>query len=85
MFSDYFLFIAQAFQFRRKLKGFDLPLIMLLVANFAITKLCKKPLKWLKPWHMGTHLRVLSENCPINTNMTGLRWFSKIFAFLFFG
>ena len=29
---------------------------------------------------MGTHLRVLSESYPMNTNMTGLRWFSKIFA-----
>ena len=24
---------------------------------------------------MGTHLRVLSESSPMNTNMTGLRWF----------
>ena len=29
---------------------------------------------------MGTHLRVLSESYPMNTNMTGLQWFSKIFA-----
>ena len=29
---------------------------------------------------MGTHLRVLSESFPMNTNMTGFRWFSKIFA-----
>ena len=28
--------------------------------------------KLLKPWHMGTHLRVLSESYPMNTNMTGL-------------
>ena len=34
---------------------------MLLVANLANTKWCKKPEKWLRPWHMGTHLRVLSE------------------------
>ena len=26
---------------------------------------------------MGTHLRVLSESFPMNTNMTGFRWFSK--------
>ena len=26
---------------------------------------------------MGTHLRVLSESYPMNTNMTGLRCFSK--------
>ena len=25
----------------------------------------------------GTHLRVLSEIYPMNTNMTGFRWFSK--------
>ena len=34
---------------------------MLLVANLANTKWCRKPKKWLKPWHMGTHLRVLGE------------------------
>ena len=45
--------------------------LTLLVANLANTKWCKKPEKRLKPWHMGTHLRVLSESYPINTNMTG--------------
>ena len=34
---------------------------------------------------MGTHLIVLSESYPVNTNMTGLRSFSKIFASLRFG
>ena len=29
--------------------------------------------------------RVLSKNYPMNTNMTGFRWFSKIFASLCFG
>ena len=33
---------------------------------------------------MGTHLRVLSESYQINTNMTGYRWFPKIFASLCF-
>ena len=42
--------------------------IMLLVANLAKTH--------------GTHLRVLSESFPMNTNMTGLRWFSEISALL---
>ena len=42
---------------------------MLLEANFNITKLCIKPGKGLKPFHVGTHLRVLE----MNTNMTGLR------------
>ena len=27
---------------------------------------------------MGSHLRVLSESYPMDTNMTGFRWFSKI-------
>ena len=32
--------------------------LMLLVAKLTNTKWCKKsPEKWLKPWHMGTHLR----------------------------
>ena len=35
---------------------------MLLVANLAITKWCKKPEKLLKPWQMGIHLRVLKES-----------------------
>ena len=36
----------------------------------------------MKPWQMGTHWRVLSESYPMNTNMTGFRWFIKIFVFL---
>ena len=51
--------------------------LMLLVANLASTKLCKKTEKWLKLWHMGTHLTVLSESYPMNTNMTGIKCFSK--------
>ena len=27
---------------------------------------------------MGTHMRVLQESYPMNTNMTRFRWFSKI-------
>ena len=53
---------------------------MLLVANLAKYKMLQKNLKLPKPWHMGTHLRVLGESYPMNTNMTGLRLFSKIFA-----
>ena len=30
---------------------------------------------------MGTHLRVLSESYPMNADMIGYRWLSKIFAF----
>ena len=48
---------------------------MLVAANLANTKWCKKPEKWLKPWHMGTHLRALSESIPTNTSMTVFRWF----------
>ena len=29
---------------------------------------------------MGTHLRVLSESYPMDTNMTGFKGFSKNFA-----
>ena len=58
---------------------------MLLVSNLANTKWCKKSEKWLKPWGMDTHLRVLSKIYPISTNMTGFRGFSKIFASLCFG
>ena len=34
---------------------------------------------------MGAHLRVLAESFPMNTNMTGFRWFLKIFAALWLG
>ena len=54
--------------------------IMLLVANLSNTKRCKKPKKWPKPWHMGTHLRVLKKCFPMNTKMTGLKWFSYFFV-----
>ena len=58
--------------------------IMLLVANLANTKWCKIPENdW--NWEMGTHLRVLSVSFPTNTNLTGFRLFSKIFASLCFG
>ena len=49
--------------------------LILLVADLANTKWCKKPEKWLKPWHMVTHLTVLSMSYSMNTNITGLRWF----------
>ena len=29
--------------------------------------------EWLKPWHLGTHLRVLNEGYPMSTNMTGFK------------
>ena len=29
----------------------------------------------MKPWHMGTNLRELSESFPMNTYMTGYRYF----------
>ena len=37
----------------------------------------------IKHWHVGTHERALSYH--MNTNMTGFRWFSKIFVSLCFG
>ena len=51
--------------------------LMLLVANFANTKWCRKPERLWKPWNMGTHLRVLGKSYSMNTDMTGLRWFQK--------
>ena len=30
--------------------------------------------KGLKPWHKGTHLRVLSSSYQMNTNMTGFNY-----------
>ena len=51
---------------------------MLVVANLANTKWCKKPEKRLKPWQMGTHLRVLSESHIMIANTAGFRWFSKL-------
>ena len=37
----------------------------------------KKNEKWLKPWHMGTHLRILGESYLMNTNVKRFRWFKK--------
>ena len=45
--------------------------------NLAATKWRKRPEEWLKPCHMDTHLRVLSESYSMNINIAGLRWFSK--------
>ena len=59
--------------------------LMLVVGNFSRTKWYKKSEKVLKFWDMGTHLRVFSESYPMNTNMTGFRWFSRIFVSLWFG
>ena len=46
--------------------------LMLLVANLAITKMYIRPEKSRKPWQIGTHLMVISESYPMNTNMTGI-------------
>ena len=45
--------------------------LILLVANLAKTKSCKKTLK--KTETLGPHPRVLRESYPENTNMTGFR------------
>ena len=49
--------------------------LMLLVANLVKRKWFEN-IKKLKPRHMGTHLRLLRKSYPMNTNMTGFRWFS---------
>ena len=50
---------------------------MLLLANFAKTIRCKNAVKWLKPWHMNTLLRVLCESYRMSTDTTWFRWLSK--------
>ena len=55
--------------------------ILILTLIRPIQKDFKKLKKW-KSWHMETHLTVLRESHPMNTNMTGLRWLSKVFVFL---
>ena len=39
-------------------------------------------IKDCNPWHIGTHLKVLSESFPMNTSMTRFWWFSKMFVSL---
>ena len=55
--------------------------LMLLVANLANTKSSKKINRITATLAHGYS----SETTPVNTNMTGFRWFSKIFASLCFG
>ena len=47
---------------------------------FGQYKMMQKIEKSPKPTHRGTHITVLSESFPMNTNMTDFRCFSKIFA-----
>ena len=49
--------------------------LMLVVANLANTKCGKKLKIYCNPGGLGTHLRVISESYPKNTNMTGFRFF----------
>ena len=59
---------------------------MLLVAFLAKTKLCKNHVhNMIETLAYGTLLRVLSESFPMNTNVTGFRWFSKIVPSLCIG
>ena len=44
-----------------KISHLILSITLMLVANCGIIKWHKKAEKWLKPWNMGIHLRVLSE------------------------
>ena len=45
--------------------------LMILVENLVKTKRCINPQKWLKPWHIGTHLRVLRERESSNEHQHG--------------
>ena len=53
--------------------------LLLLVANLANTKMMQKFLEMTETLAHGTHLRVLNESYPMNTNMTGFIWFSYIY------
>ena len=53
---------------------------MMLVANLTNTKWCKRK-KDLKSLHIATHLRLLSESYPMNTNLTWFIQFSKNFLY----
>ena len=53
---------------------------MLLVANLAIKEKMQKSEKWMKPWHMVSHMRELNESYPMNTNIAGFWSFSEIFG-----
>ena len=74
--------VGKILEIEWRVERISLLTLILLVANqYKINTIQKTPEKSLKPWHMGTHLRVLKESYLMNTNMTGFRWFSKIFAF----
>ena len=59
--------------------------LMLLVANLVNTENNAKNENMTETLAHGTHLVVLSESYPINANMTGFKWFSKIVVSLCFG
>ena len=65
----------------------SLTLMLQVAIKFGQYKMMRKNTmkKLLKPLHMGTHLRVLIQSYPMNNYVTGIRWFLKIFASLFFG
>ena len=54
--------------------------LTLLLANLAITKLCKKKLKVTETLPHGYSTWVLSEGYPMHTNMIGFGWFSKFLS-----
>ena len=57
---------------------------MLLEDNFFNTKMMQKTWKMSETLANGTHLRLLTESFPMNTNMTEFRWFPKFYASLCF-
>ena len=56
--------------------------LLLVANNWTIQNDAKNLKKITETLAYGTHLRVLSESHPMNTNMTRFRHFSKSFAFL---
>ena len=67
-------YLKEKFRKEKNLQMTFNPYYMLLVANLANTSYAKRNAdKMMETLAYGTHLRVLSESYPMNTNMTGFR------------
>ena len=62
-----------------------LSILMLLVANFTIQNDAKKAENDRNPGIYGYSSQTRCESYLMSTNMTGFKWFLKIFVFFCFG
>ena len=81
------LFVPSSHQRRENLlcKFVHTSLVNPYAAWWLILLIQQKALKMTETLSHGTHLRVLRKSFQMSTNMTGFRWFSKIFASLCIG